>query len=70
MKYNNYTEEFKKKILREYYNTRNVALVAREYGIPESTVYSWIKKTKKYNAYKKNQTEKGLNINIDVEYYH
>jgi len=43
----NYSDEFKKQILKECQEVGNTALVARRHEISKHTVYSWQKKAKK-----------------------
>jgi len=46
MKGKAYTEEFKEQILKEVANTGNVSLVARNHGIPSTTINTWTKRRK------------------------
>ncbi|KPU42970.1 transposase [Oxobacter pfennigii] len=47
MKGNAYSHEFKEQILKEVEETGNVTLVARNHGIPSTTIYTWVKSRKK-----------------------
>ncbi|NLZ53994.1 MAG: transposase [Thermoanaerobacteraceae bacterium] len=47
MKSNIHSDEFKKQILKEVEETGNATLVARNHGIPLTTIYTWIKGRKK-----------------------
>ena len=39
-----YTENEKTEILKEVENLRNVSLVAKKHGMPNTTIQNWIKK--------------------------
>lgn len=43
MKGNAYSDEFKEQVLKEVEETDNATLVARNHGIPATTIYTWIK---------------------------
>lgn len=42
----NYSNQFKEKVLREYYASNKLSNTAREYNIPVSTLGTWIKEDK------------------------
>lgn len=42
----NYSTQFKKKVLREYYDSNKLSNTAREYSIPISTLGTWVKEDK------------------------
>lgn len=44
MKGKAYSDEFKEQVLKEVEETGNVTLVARNHGIPSTTINTWIKK--------------------------
>ena len=44
MKGKTYSDEFKEQMLKEVAETGNVTLVARNHGIPSTTINTWIKK--------------------------
>ena len=44
MKGKAYSDEFKEQLLKEVEETGNVTLVARNHGIPSTTINTWIKK--------------------------
>jgi transposase-like protein len=46
MKGKAYSDEFKEQILKEVEKTGNVTLVARNHGIPSTTINTWLKKGK------------------------
>ncbi|MCW6077974.1 transposase [Clostridium sporogenes] len=46
MRRRNYTKELKESILNEVKEVGNVSLVARKHGISQSTIRTWIKKSK------------------------
>ena len=47
-----YSNEFKEQILRECFDTGNVALVARKYEISPNTIHTWRKKQRQNGSAK------------------
>ena len=43
----NYDDNFKKRILKEISEVKNIALVARKNNIPKSTLQTWVSNTKR-----------------------
>lgn len=44
--YKSYEEDFKKKVVKLYENSKGVSELSREYSISKSTINCWIKKFK------------------------
>ena len=45
-KFNNYTPEIKKAILKEYFdNNAGISFLSRKYGVPRGSIKTWIFKT-------------------------
>lgn len=55
-----YSKELREQILKEVKDIGNVALVARNHGIPYQTVVSWIGSERRAPARKRNQDLKAL----------
>ena len=51
----NYTEEFKKEVVREYQKGKSYNAITAEYEVPNGTLAAWIKKYSEECKYK-NQT--------------
>ncbi|MTI62086.1 MAG: transposase [Firmicutes bacterium] len=47
-----YSDELKAQVIKEFQQIDNVALVARRHDIAYTTVYTWLKKTKKNGSIK------------------
>lgn len=60
----NYTREFKDKVVQEALETGNVYLVARNYGIAESTLHQWVSKFKKYGSVSLKDVDIELKANL------
>ena len=63
MKSNSYSKEFKEQILKEVEETGNATLVARNHGIPPTTIYTWIKARKKSTNDYSTRDPKSSNFN-------
>lgn len=51
-KFNSYTPEFKEKILEEWFvHGKSAMSIAKEYGISNKTIETWIRKEKKPEEY-------------------
>lgn len=63
MKGKAYSDEFKEQVLKEVEETGNVTLVARNHGIPSTTINTWIKKKKNSNNAISSRGPKSSNFN-------
>ncbi len=45
-----YSEEFKEQIIKECQEVGNVAIVARRHDVSPTTIYTWVRKTKKLGS--------------------
>lgn len=63
MKVNAYSDEFKEQVLKEVEETGNATLVARNHGIPATTIYTWIKGRKKSTNGSSSRGPKSSNFN-------
>lgn len=63
MKGNAYSDEFKEQVIKEVEETGNATLVARNHGIPATTIYTWVKSKKKSNSSISSRGPKSSNFN-------
>lgn len=63
MKGKSYPDEFKEQVLKEVEETGNVTLVARNHGIPSTTINTWIKKRNGSNSGISSRGPKSSNFN-------
>ncbi len=49
---NSYTDEFKKQIITLYQNGKSIVKIIKEYGVPKSAVYQWIKNFNNSGSFK------------------
>jgi transposase-like protein len=63
MKGKAYSDEFKEQVLKEVEETGNVALVARNYSIPSTTINTWMKKIKNNIKSSSSRGPKSRNFN-------
>ena len=57
-----YDEDLKARLIKEAKEVKNVALVARKYNIPKSTLQTWVSQDKKDTPEKRAENEKALKI--------
>ena len=48
--YNKFSDCEKSEIVKKYWNGQSVAELCRQYGVPRSTLYSWLKRYRQLNA--------------------
>ncbi|NRA91819.1 MAG: transposase [Psychroserpens sp.] len=58
----NYDDNFKKRILKEISEVKNIALVARKNNIPKSTLQTWVSNTKRDIPEERDRTIKSNKI--------
>ena len=58
----NYDDNFKKRILKEISEVKNIALVARKNNIPKSTLQTWVSNTKRDTPEERDRTIKSNKI--------
>lgn len=63
MKGKAYSGEFKEQVLKEVEETGNATLVARNHGIPSTTIYTWVKNRKKPSSIISSRGLKSSNFN-------
>ncbi len=61
---NSYDKKFKDKVIKEVSEVGNVALVARKYDLPKSTLQTWYLKDKRDTPEKKESDAKARKIKV------
>ena len=68
-KFNKYTEEFKQKVLEEYFKSEGGSKsLAKKYKISHSTIETWIRKIKKPEEYLGSGQKKGRPKNSEIDW--
>jgi len=52
-KVKHYSQEFKDQVLKDAEEVKNIVVIAKKYGLPHSTVHTWLRKKEKKIDYSK-----------------